>query len=59
MLVKKTSLSQTVDAINAAQFDGRELAATERGQAARWISARQGLPGSAGGNSRSGTPCWR
>jgi hypothetical protein len=38
-----------VDAINAAHFDGRELEATERSQAARWIAARQGLSGSYGG----------
>jgi hypothetical protein len=45
VLIYRTSLSQTVDAINAAQFDGRRLAAAERGDAARWIAARQGLPG--------------
>ena len=44
MLINRTSLSQTVDAINAAQFEGRALAVTERSQAARWIAARQGLP---------------
>jgi hypothetical protein len=49
MLIYTTSLSRTVDAINAAQFDGRLLAATERSQVARWIAARQGLPGSYGG----------
>ncbi len=49
MLINRASLSQTVDAINAAHFDGRALAALERGQAARWIAARQGLPGSYGG----------
>jgi hypothetical protein len=49
MLIDKTSLSQTVDAINAAQFDGRALAAADRGQAARWIAARQGLAGCYGG----------
>jgi hypothetical protein len=49
MLIDRTSLSQTVDAINAAQFDGRVLQATERKQAARWIAARQGLPGAYGG----------
>jgi len=49
MLINRTSLSQTVDGINAAQFDGRALAAAERSQAARWIAARQGLPGSYGG----------
>jgi len=49
MLINRTSLSQTVDAINAAQFEGRALAVTERSQAARWIAARQGLPGAYGG----------
>ena len=33
VLINRTSLSQTVDAINAAHFDGRTLAAAERGQA--------------------------
>ena len=49
MLINVASLSQTVDAINAAQFDGRTLTTTERGQAARWIAGRQGLPGAYGG----------
>jgi len=45
VLINRASLSKTVDAINAAYFDGRTLTAAERGQAARWIAARQGLPG--------------
>ncbi len=45
MLINRTSLSQTVDAINAAHFSGRSLPAAERSQAARWIAGRQGLPG--------------
>jgi hypothetical protein len=45
MLIDSASLSETVDAINAAYFDGRTLAAAERGQAARWIAGRQGLEG--------------
>ena len=49
MLIDRTSLSQTVDAINAAHFDGRTLTAAERGRAARWIAGRQGLPGAYGG----------
>ena len=49
MLINRASLSQTVDAVNAARFEGLVLAAAERGQAARWIAARQGLPGSYGG----------
>jgi len=46
VLINRASLSQTVDAINAAQFYGRTLTTAERGQAARWIAGRQGLPGS-------------
>ena len=49
MLIDETSLSRTVDAVNAAHFDGRTLTAAERGLTARWIAARQGLPGSYGG----------
>src|SRR5262249_42540525 len=53
-LINKTSLSRTVDAINAALFDGRALATTERTQVARWIG-RQGLPGRIGEPSQ-GSP---
>jgi hypothetical protein len=49
MLIHKASLSQTVDAINTAHFDSRTLTAAERGEVARWIAARQGLPGAYGG----------
>jgi hypothetical protein len=49
VLINRASLSQTVDAINAAHFDGRTLAVVERGQAARWIAGRQGLPGAYAG----------
>jgi len=49
MLIHRASLSQTVDAVNAAHFDGSRLTAAERGEAARWIAARQGLPGCYGG----------
>ena len=48
MLINRASLSKTVDAINTAHFEGRALAAAERHQAAGWIAARQGLPGSYG-----------
>jgi hypothetical protein len=48
-LIHTTSLSQTVDAVNAAHVEGRELAAAERRRVARWIAARQGLPGAYGG----------
>jgi hypothetical protein len=48
-LINRTSLSQTIDAINAAQFGGRAVSATARSRVASWIAARQGLPGSYGG----------
>jgi hypothetical protein len=48
VLINKASLSQTVDAINAAHFYGRTLTTAERGQAARWIAGRHGLPGAYG-----------
>lgn len=57
-LIDKTSLAQTVDAITAAQFDGRTLSARERGEAARWIAGRQGLPG-AYGETFAGFPAER
>jgi hypothetical protein len=49
MVINRTSLSQTVDAVNAAHFDGRALATSERGDVARWIASRQGLPGAYAG----------
>ena len=49
MLINKTSLSRTVEAITAANVDGHTLTAAERGEVARWIAARQGLPGAYGG----------
>ena len=49
MLIDRTSLSKTVDAVNAAIFDARTLGAGERGEAARWIAARQGLDGAYAG----------
>ena len=45
MLINRGSLSQTVDAVNAAQCAGRTLTAAERGEVARWIATRQGLHG--------------
>jgi hypothetical protein len=45
MPIQSGSLSQTVDAVNSAHFEGRTLAAAERRQTAQWIAARQGLPG--------------
>jgi hypothetical protein len=44
-LIDAGSLSHTVDAVNAALFDQRPLAISERRQVARWIASRQGLPG--------------
>jgi hypothetical protein len=58
MLINRTSLAETVDAINAALFDRRMLTAVERGQAARWIAGRQGLPG-AYANTFAGFPSER
>lgn len=58
MLINPASLSQTVDAISAAYFDGRRLAAGERARAARWIAERQGLPG-AYGDTFAGFPAER
>src|SRR5262245_50674735 len=49
MLIHRTSLSQTVEAIHAAHFDGRMPQSAERTQVARWMAARQGLPGSYAG----------
>jgi hypothetical protein len=58
MLINRGSLAETIDAINAALFDGRTLAAVERGRAARWIASRQGLPG-AYGDTFAGFPSER
>jgi hypothetical protein len=44
-LIQSASLSQTVDAVNAAVFDRQPLAVSQRKQVARWIASRQGLPG--------------
>jgi hypothetical protein len=41
MLINRASVAETVDAINAARFDGRTLAVVERRQAAPWIAGRQ------------------
>lgn len=49
MLIDPASLSRTVDAINAAAFDGVVLSATSRRDTAKWIAARQGLPGAYAG----------
>ena len=49
MAINRTSLSRTVDAVSAALFEGRKLAATERSHVAQWIAARQGLAGAYAG----------
>jgi hypothetical protein len=48
-VVNRTSLSKTVDAINASQFEGSTVDSAKRRQAALWIAGRQGLPGAYGG----------
>ena len=48
MLIHEASLSETVDATNAALFDSQKLSLEERKRVARWIAARQGLPGAYG-----------
>jgi hypothetical protein len=47
-VINRTSLSKTLDAINAWQFSGAALDAARRRQAAAWIATRQGLPGAYG-----------
>ncbi|MEX0777062.1 MAG: hypothetical protein WD042_15265 [Phycisphaeraceae bacterium] len=49
-LIVASSLAETVEAVNEAWFEGRCVAADERLAAARWIAARQGLPGSYAGS---------
>ena len=44
-LIEPDSLALTVDAVNEAMFFERTLSKSDRQQAARWIAARQGLPG--------------
>jgi hypothetical protein len=57
-LINRASLSQTIDAISAAHFEGCALTMPERSSAARWIAARQGLPG-AYGQTFAGFPAER
>lgn len=45
MLVCQDSLSETVDATNAAIADGVKLSVGDRKAAARWIASRHGQPG--------------
>jgi hypothetical protein len=44
-MIQEDSLSRTVDAVTAIGFDGGSLSTAERERVARWIAARQGLPG--------------
>jgi len=48
-VVKPSSLAATLDAVNEAFFFDRPPAKAERRAAARWIAARQGLPGAYAG----------
>jgi hypothetical protein len=48
MLIHRSSLSETVDAVNEAVFFGHATTAKDRRHVARWIAARQGLPGAYG-----------
>ncbi len=48
-LIKRASLSETVDAVNAAHFGNTAVDVATRRRTALWISARQGLPGAYGG----------
>jgi hypothetical protein len=48
-LVDPTSLGVTLDRLNEALFFDRALAKADREEAAHWIAARQGLPGSYAG----------
>jgi hypothetical protein len=47
-LIHSDSLSETVDAVNEAFADGVKLSKAECEGVARWIAARQGLPGAYG-----------
>ncbi len=44
--MRSDSLAATLDAVNDALFFGRRLSDADRREAADWIAARQGLPGS-------------
>ncbi|MEI8409925.1 MULTISPECIES: hypothetical protein [unclassified Kribbella] len=47
-MIDESSLSNTVDAVAAVDWDGGSLPAAERLRIGRWIAARQGLPGAYG-----------
>jgi hypothetical protein len=55
LLIHATSLSQTVDSINAAFFEERTIPAADRKAVGEWLAARQGLP-SAYGDTFAGFP---
>jgi hypothetical protein len=44
-VIHEASLSQTLDAVNELEFNERKSPPAERKLIARWIAARQGLPG--------------
>ena len=48
-LIKPNSLAATLDNIHDALFIGKAITKTDRAKAAKWISARQGLPRSYAG----------
>ena len=48
-LVNARSLAVTLDAVNDAFFYGHSLTKLQKGEVARWIAGRQGLPGSYAG----------
>lgn len=48
-MIDEGSLSRTIDAVAAADRSGESQADAERLQVARWIAARQGLPGAYAG----------
>jgi hypothetical protein len=45
-LINQNSLASTLDAVNEAFFNNRDLSKSEKAQTAKWIASRQGLPGS-------------
>lgn len=49
MLIDEESVSATLDAVNAAMFEGRDLRPTERKRVSRWLAARHGVEGAYAG----------
>jgi hypothetical protein len=47
-VIHERSVSRTLDAVTEAELGGRTLPRAERVRVARWIAARQGLPGAYG-----------